>query len=243
MKYYSKSDIGRIRTKNQDSYMNFDEGSFCLLIVADGMGGHKAGEVASKLAVDAINDYILNHYKDTDINEELLISAIKNANNQIRIKAKDQDYFNMGTTVVAAIVDSNQCFIANVGDSRIYLMRDSQLQQLTKDHSYINDLLIAGTITPEEAQKSKRKNMITRALGMEGELRVDTSSLELCRNDLLLLCTDGLTNSLDDDSIQSILREEKDISDKTDRLIDQSKIKGGEDNITATLFLYDGVNL
>jgi protein phosphatase len=230
----AKSDIGLIRQTNEDSYECINPN---LYIVADGMGGHLAGEVASKMAVDVIKNYICIHI-DSELNlESLLKNAILEANKMIFEKAhQDKDYLGMGTTVSIAYCKDTQMFWGHVGDSRIYLLRNNELIQITKDHSLVWDLLENGSITKAEAKVHPQRNVLTRAVGVDENLLVDTGVCNLFRNDRLLLCTDGLTNMLNEDIIKEAISSETiDLKESIDFLVDAAIAAGGSDNITVIL--------
>ena len=230
----AKSDIGLIRQTNEDSYACINPN---LYIVADGMGGHLAGEVASKIAVNVIENYICTHI-DSELNiENLLKNAILEANKMIFEKAhQDKDYLGMGTTVSIAYCKGTQFFWGHVGDSRIYLLRNNELIQITKDHSLVWDLLKSGSITKAEAKVHPQRNVLTRAVGVDETLLVDTGVCDLFKNDRLLLCTDGLTNMLNEDSIKKAISSETiDLKESIDFLVGAALAAGGSDNITVIL--------
>lgn len=230
----AKSDIGLIRQTNEDSYECINPN---LYIVADGMGGHLAGEVASKMAVNVIKNYICTHI-DSELNlESLLKNAILEANKMIFEKAhQDKDYLGMGTTVSIVYCKDTQFFWGHVGDSRIYLLRNNELIQITKDHSLVWDLFESGSITKAEANVHPQRNVLTRAVGVDEHLLVDTGVCDLFKNDRLLLCTDGLTNMLNEDSIKKAIScENIDLKESIDFLVSAAITAGGSDNITVIL--------
>ncbi len=242
MEYSSITDIGMTRSINQDRYVNYQANEMFLFVVADGMGGHNAGEVASELAVETIRGYISEHLEETD-RRDLLTNAISKANRVIFENAqKDEKYYSMGTTVVAAVIEKGNCFFANVGDSRLYYFDKERLRQVTRDHSLVSDLFHAGTITAEEAERSVQKNMITRALGMDEEISVDTGEFAINEGEMLLLCTDGLTNGVSDEEIFRLLNGES-VDKIAERLIEAGKEAGGFDNITVTVVRNSEVEL
>lgn len=232
---YAKSDIGLNRKTNED---NFECGTFSLYIVADGMGGHLAGEVASSLAIQEIKKYI-NNYIHTYIEdyEKLLKLSILHANNIIYNKSlEDPLYKGMGTTVSAVWFIKNQFFWAHVGDSRIYLLEDNEFKQITKDHSLVNDLLEKGEIEKKSISTHPLRNMLTRAVGVNEQLEVDTGYIDVYKNSYVLLTTDGLTNLISDDDLQKIILEnQSNLSRSLDTFIEKAIAAGGEDNITAIL--------
>ena len=235
MQIFSKTDRGRVRTDNQDAYFAgkiTDDSAFA--VVCDGMGGANAGNVASELAVRHISEYVIRSYRDgmdmTDT-EKTLKNAIVSANISLYDKAvNNAELAGMGTTAVAAFVKDGTAVIAHVGDSRIYLV-NGEIKQLTRDHSVVQSLIESGKITPEDAKVHPRKNVITRALGAEENVAVDSDCLNLSNGDTLLLCSDGLTNFLDDKDILKVFQN-NDISAVAERLVEEANENGGGDNIT-----------
>ena len=235
MQIFSKTDRGRVRTDNQDAYFAgkiTDDSVFA--VVCDGMGGANAGNVASELAVRHISEYVIRSYRDgmnmTDT-EKTLKNAIVSANISLYDKAvNNAELAGMGTTAVAAFVKDGTAVIAHVGDSRIYLV-NGEIKQLTRDHSVVQSLIESGKITPEDAKVHPRKNVITRALGAEENVAVDSDCLNLSNGDTLLLCSDGLTNFLDDKDILKVFQN-NDISAVAERLVEEANKNGGGDNIT-----------
>ena len=235
MEIYSKIDIGRERTLNQDAFFAGEISlDFAFAVVCDGMGGANAGDVASQTAVKIISEYIINSYRKKmtiDDFSKVLRNALLSANITLFDKAlMDEKLKGMGTTAVVAVVKGDEVAIAHVGDSRIYLVNES-LTQLTRDHSIVQTLIESGEITPEAAEKHPRKNVITRALGVEGDVAVDTAELKLSDNEALLLCTDGLTNFTSSDDILKTFKE-NDISLVPEMLANLANQGGGGDNIT-----------
>lgn len=235
MQIFSKTDRGRVRTDNQDAYFAgkiTDDAVFA--VVCDGMGGANAGNVASELAVRHISEYVIRSYRDgmdmTDT-EKTLKNAIVSANISLYDMAvNNAELTGMGTTAVAAFVKDGTAVIAHVGDSRIYLV-NGEIKQLTRDHSVVQSLIESGKITPEDAKVHPRKNVITRALGAEENVAVDSDCLNLSNGDTLLLCSDGLTNFLDDKDILKVFQN-NDISAVAERLVEEANENGGGDNIT-----------
>lgn len=235
MQIFSKTDRGRVRTDNQDAYFAgkiTDDSVFA--VVCDGMGGANAGNVASELAVRHISEYVIRSYRDgmdmTDT-EKTLKNAIVSANISLYDKAvNNAELAGMGTTAVAAFVKDGTAVIAHVGDSRIYLV-NGEIKQLTRDHSVVQSLIESGKITPEDAKVHPRKNVITRTLGAEENVAVDSDCLNLSNGDTLLLCSDGLTNFLDDKDILKVFQN-NDISAVAERLVEEANENGGGDNIT-----------
>ncbi|MDR1627384.1 MAG: Stp1/IreP family PP2C-type Ser/Thr phosphatase [Oscillospiraceae bacterium] len=238
MKVYSKTDIGLVRQSNQDFIINkiFSE-STAWSIVCDGMGGAKAGDVASKTAAIKISEFFEFSLEKGPANDmcQLHLEAIKYANKIIfQSTLKNEELKGMGTTVVIAMVYENCLHISHVGDSRAYLIRDDIITQLTVDHSVVQEMVEKGEITEEAAQKHPRKNLITKALGVNETITCDYNKIKVQKNDIIMLCTDGLTNYLNSEEIQKILLENNS-ENSIDILINQAKNLGGNDNITVSV--------
>lgn len=236
MKIYSKIDKGVVRHSNQDAYFAGEiSQDVTFAVVCDGMGGANAGNIASEIAVKTISEYIIGSYRNNmsvDDIIKMLKNAITSANIEIFDRANaDEKLSGMGTTVVVALVRNGTAVIANVGDSRIYLVND-KLNQLTTDHSIVQTLIETGKITPEDAKVHPRKNIITRALGAEAQVVVDVEEYDLIKGDSLLLCTDGLTNFVSQDDILNTFKQ-NDISLVCEKLVELANKGGGGDNITA----------
>lgn len=228
---YVKSDIGLVRENNEDSYIFLPPGLF---IVADGMGGHVAGEIASQMASRMVSEYISEHKKDI-LPEYLLEQAIRKANSLIyQMSQHKQECHGMGTTLTAAYIDDNTVYFGHVGDSRMYLIHNDNMLQITEDHSLVWELVKSGNITIEEASVHPQRNILTRALGTSPDVKIDTGTFSWETGDVLLLCSDGLTNMLSDKAILEQIRAQ---SDKLvlDSLVEQAKAAGGLDNITVIL--------
>ena len=234
MQIFSKIDIGRVRSSNQDAYFTgeLSDGS-AFAVVCDGMGGANAGNIASETAVKGISEYILRSYRTSmsvDDIEKLLINAISSVNIEIYdMSQKSPELSGMGTTAVVAVVRNGRAIIAHVGDSRIYLVGD-ELKQLTRDHSIVQSMVESGTITPTEAKRHPRKNIITRALGAEEDVAVDSDVLDVDSGQSLLLCTDGLSNFVEATDILRIFKQTK-IENVAETLVDTANNNGGGDNI------------
>lgn len=238
MVVYSKTDKGPVRHSNQDTFVTGTlSDNTVYTAVCDGMGGAKAGNIASETAARSISEYIRNSYReglDSYSLEKLLKNAIESANMEVYdLSLKREDLSGMGTTVVVSIVSGNNAVIAHVGDSRAYIAGES-LVQITKDHSIVQDLVESGKITPEDAKTHPRKNVITRALGVEENIIVDTTTVPLEENHTLLLCTDGLTGYAEETEILKTIKNtpQKDIPDA---LIELAIAGGGGDNITVSI--------
>lgn len=236
MRIYSKIDIGKERSINQDAFFAGEiSENVAFAVVCDGMGGANAGEIASQTAVKTISEYIINSYRrKITIRDflKILKNALISANITIYDMAlKDESLRGMGTTAVVAVIKGNEVAIAHVGDSRIYLVND-EITQLTRDHSVVQTLIESGQITAEDAAVHPRKNVITRALGVEDDVAVDTAELVLQDNETLLLCTDGLTNFVTTEDILKTFKE-NDIALVPEKLVELANEGGGGDNITA----------
>ena len=239
MIYKSITDIGKTRSINQDNYANYSCNNFSIHIVADGMGGHKAGEIAAKIAAETIRDYVIKNKENQD-HRDLLETAVRKANEEIIEQSKENDaYKNMGTTVVCCLIADKLCHVINVGDSRLYLHREGKLSQMTKDDSYVQTLIEQGAVASKVNLK-QYQNIITNALGFDLDLEMSYSNFELKTKDKLLLATDGLTNMVDDDDIEDLLNMETDLQDMCEILVYMANNSGGYDNITATLLEIDG---
>lgn len=233
------TDMGKAREINEDSCSYLNINNVCdLLMVADGMGGHNAGEVASKIAVKSITDYLKANIKNTDGEAivEAIQKAIQKANNDIYHESiQNENFSGMGTTVTCAIVKSGVIYIGHVGDSRAYILKGGKLKKITSDHSLVAELVKNGTITEAEAMHHPQKNIITRALGIEEQVDIDIEKIPAASEDVFLLCTDGLTNMLEDPEIEGILNNIKSPGAAAKKLIDMANDAGGYDNITVVI--------
>lgn len=231
-----KTDVGRIRDNNQDAYYVPSKEDKPLYIIADGMGGHKAGEIASRMAIKIISDYFnsLSNQLQTDKKiKDLIENSIDEANKEIYKKSiEDEKFSGMGTTVTLAYIINEKIFIGHVGDSRAYLLREETLSQITEDHSLVEELIRNGSISKEEARHHPQRNIITRAVGTSKVIKTDIIVESKCKDDILLLCTDGLTNMLEDEKIKDSFLENEDIQKACEDLVTLSNDKGGFDNIT-----------
>ena len=236
MKSFSITDVGMERQVNQDYVFTTDKpiGSFSnLFVVADGMGGHQAGDFASKYTTEVIRREVTKK-QGYDI-EQALMHAIKTANSEI-IKKSNQDSSleGMGTTVVAATVSNRMIYFANVGDSRLYLINHG-ITQLTKDHSLVEEMVRLGGIKPEEAKTHPKKNVITRAIGAKENIEIDFYEHRLNKGDIILMCTDGLSNMVDDEELFHLVQGGRDIVESAQLLVDAANKNGGTDNIGIVL--------
>lgn len=237
VKAYAKTDIGKARDINEDSFYITDN-SFSdiqLYILADGMGGCKAGDIASKLAISTAKSYIENNIKDTPKEKESLIqlvgSSAEYANMVVYEKSKEnKDFEGMGTTIEICLIYNNRAFIAHIGDSRIYRIRNGLIRQLTQDHSYVQTLVKQGTITKDEAEIHPKKNILTKALGCNAFVEPDMLVRGFQKDDILVMCSDGLSNMVSQDDIFNIVTKNFEIAPK--ELVDLANKNGGIDNIT-----------
>ena len=236
---YAKSDIGKVREMNQDAYYISDSLSTVkLYLLADGMGGYKGGEIASKLAIKCAKSYIENNFKETPKDRESLIqlvaSSMEYANMVVYEKSKeDKEFEGMGTTLEVCLIYNNKAYIGHIGDSRIYRIRKDVIRKLTKDHSYVQKLVEDKKITREEAKIHPKKNMLTRALGCTPYVEADLRARNFEKGDIFIICSDGLTNMVDEKRIYELVKE--DITTATDRLINEANEAGGYDNITVII--------
>lgn len=241
MKAFARSDIGKVREMNQDSYYISDQNDEVnLFIVADGMGGYKGGEIASKLAVESTKNFILNNFEETKKDKEKILELIKNAieyaNMVVYEKSKeDEEYTGMGTTLDVCLIYSGKIHIGHIGDSRIYRLRKDFFRKLTTDHSYVEQLLKEGNITKDEAYNHPKKNMLTKALGCTAFVEPDVMVKGFIKDDILLMCSDGLTNMVKEEKIYQIIKENPEAA--ADILVDKANEFGGLDNITAVIIL------
>jgi len=228
------TDVGQQKQTNEDAVVTVEFNDVSLLAVADGMGGHAAGDVASEEATSELKGYISAALTDGRTDYEVILEeAIKSANERVRERAEaDASRSGMGTTVVAAIVEDGQVVIGNVGDSRAYDVDDA-LTQITVDHSFVQELISEGEITPEEATTHPQRHVLTQALGTEGEVEPDffTPVVE----NYLLLCSDGLTEEVPEEMIREVINDASGIEAATDELVQKANENGGSDNISVIL--------
>lgn len=235
MKIAAKSDIGNVRKNNEDAHLV--DAQLGLLIVADGMGGHAGGEEASALAVEAIAAFVKEHLSGAEGPEQigqLLQGAIQRAHAEVRARAAANPALHeRGTTVVVALCQGDTVHIAHVGDSRAYRLHRGEMRQLTEDHSVVAQLVKAGQLTPKEARRHPLRHRITRCLGSPDAAQPDLQCLAWEPGDYLLLCSDGLTNMVEDRNIQKLLlKGGEDVQASCEALVDLANASGGQDNIT-----------
>lgn len=234
---YEKTDVGVKRKVNQDTIYASDArvGKLPnLYIVADGMGGELAGDYASAKCVEIIIDSITNSNELETV--RILEQAIQTANNRIFTEShKDSSKTGMGTTLVLATVFDGHLYVANVGDSRLYVANGAMLKQVTKDHSVVAELVRTGELDKDDAKYDKRKNMITRAIGAEETITPDYFDVEISGNEHILLCSDGLTNMVEDQEIYEILTSEETIENRANKLVERANANGGKDNVSVII--------
>jgi len=249
--YQAVTDVGRKRKGNEDSlFMNPEQRLF---VVADGMGGHAAGEVASKIAVDSINEFVTLTGGDEEItwpfgldetisyDGNRLKTAIRHANRRVLEATREKtEYEGMATTVAAVLVDGDLANLGHVGDSRIYLLSEGEFLQLTNDHSWVNEQIQSGVISPDQARSHPLRNVVTRALGGKADLNVDMQVRQMKPGELLLICSDGLTTMVADEAIRQVLLDSGgDVDKGAHALVDEANASGGEDNITVVLLKFE----
>ena len=236
MRGFAKTDIGKAREMNQDYYyVSSPESNVQLYILADGMGGYNGGDVASKLAVETVKNYIENNFNKIEPQKEQILQLVKNAaeyaNTAVYEKSKtSEDLQGMGTTLDICLIYNNKVYIGHVGDSRIYLIRKDIIRKLTKDHSYVKKLLEDGKITREEANHHPKKNMLIKALGCTEYVEPDIRARNIEKQDILLMCSDGLTNMVEESVIYKLVKENPQTA--PEKLVNLANEAGGYDNIT-----------
>jgi PPM family protein phosphatase len=239
----AKSDTGMVRKQNQDSFATGTlPGQVFWSVVCDGMGGAAGGSVASKVAVEIISEKIRKSYKrgmSSKSVRNLLLSAIEGSNITIFDMANnDLSLLGMGTTVVVAIISDNTAYISHAGDSRAYLINQKGIRQLTKDHSVVQAMVENGELTPDQAINHPQKNIITRALGVDESISIDFNQEQLEENDVIIICTDGLSNFIDEDAIFDIFQNSN-LCELADILVGHANKNGGGDNITVVAIIND----
>ena len=240
MKAVGMSDIGKCRKNNEDAYYISagDDPAENLYLVADGMGGLNAGEVASSSAIEAFLAHFWKEMKHAESEDvlDLLTGAMAVANLEVYKKSNSaREYAEMGTTLVAAAIREDKVYVAHVGDSRAYLFRKREMLPLTTDHSYVMELVKLGNITKEEAATHPKRNVITRAVGIKESVEVDTNIHPLKKGDMVLLCSDGLSGMLKDEEMAKILNKRTTLEKKAAILVEEANKKGGHDNISLIL--------
>lgn len=233
MEAYAMTDMGRVRSRNQDYiYCSPDPvGSLeNLFLVADGMGGHRAGDYASRFMAEGLNTYVSRHRGASAV--KVLGDGIRQINGELyEASLNNSALSGMGTTLVAATTEGNTLYVANVGDSRLYLLRDKRMIQVTRDHSYVEEMVALGQMERNSRDYLQRKNIITRAVGVRHHVEADFFEEELLAGDLILMCSDGLSNMLGDDELVFFLTGHGSLKQKAEKLISQANDRGGYDNI------------
>lgn len=232
-KVFGRSDVGKVRSNNEDAFFTTDSDG--IFLVADGMGGHKAGEVASSIARDEISSKLTRQDPGDNV-EALIREAFLSANEKVRATASaNTDQQGMGCTCVVLMLRDQNFFVAHVGDSRIYLFRKGQLKQVTRDHSYVEELFIRGLINEEEKKGHPYRNQITRYIGCSSKLEVDITSGPVWNGDVFLLCSDGLTEEVKDDKIEEVFSKSLDPDATANLLVDEALKNGGKDNVSVVI--------
>jgi serine/threonine protein phosphatase PrpC len=236
--------VGKVREANEDTFLA--EPQLALFVVSDGMGGHRGGELASKIVIEDLPVMIETGLDKLKVGcpkaiKSLLSRSIAEQSRQLRMEgASESGFKDMGATLVTILLRNKRCFVANLGDSRVYLFRKGRLSQLTRDHSVVSDLVMEGLIGPEEAKNHEARGEITSYVGMEEKPRPHVRSFLLKKNDRLLLCSDGLTDLVDDENIAAILQEDPDSEAVCKKLVDAANAAGGHDNITVVVVRWNG---
>lgn len=250
IKAFGKTDIGRSRTSNEDSFSLSDE--LQLYVVADGMGGHAAGEVASRMAVELVQQYMLETQQESDITlpfdvssdlppiARRLVVAGKLANQKIHeLGQSKKKYSGMGTTLVSLTIKDGKAYVSHAGDSRAYLIRNETIKQITQDHSLVNEYVSQGILSEDETATHPLKHVITRALGSSAQIEMEVNTLEVENGDLFLLCSDGLSNPISDEDIcKQAQKNQEGLEEACKHLINFALEKGADDNITVLLINY-----
>ncbi|NBJ68452.1 MULTISPECIES: Stp1/IreP family PP2C-type Ser/Thr phosphatase [Clostridia] len=243
MKAHFLTDRGQVRSHNEDSGgVFYNLGGQVLAIIADGMGGHQAGDVASQMATRLLQEKWeqTEQVSSPDVAETWVQAAVLEANTAIFQYAHEHEAcYGMGTTIVIAIILDETLTIAHIGDSRAYMITDETMKQITEDHSFVNALIQSGQISKEEATYHPRKNVVLKALGTEETVSCDVRTLSLEQNDLLLLCTDGLTDKMSDEEIYTMVCSDSDLYQAGKKMVQLANERGGEDNISLVLIQHD----
>ncbi len=236
------TDPGLLRAVNQDDYYIDPEGRF--FIVADGMGGHAGGQEASRIATRAIQTYLNEYWQSDEPSEALLENAFLKANAEIlQDQAKHPERADMGTTAVAVLFRDQQPWCAHIGDSRLYRLRGAKLHQITEDHTWVARALKSGDLTPDQARMHPWRHILSKCLGREDVRQIDAQVFDLQANDRLLLCSDGLTEELPDQTIAFHLKTIRASERAAAALVDAAKDRGGRDNITVVVIAFDDTGL
>ena len=246
MRFYGITDVGKERSKNEDIILipkNSDDVQ--LFVLADGMGGATAGEVASELAVNTCREYFTNNIERAQNDpyeiREIMRESILAANEKVlEMSINDEKYYGMGTTLIALYVCKNKIYIGHIGDSRVYRIRKNIIRQLTKDHSFVQELVNSGTITKQEAKNHPRKNVLTKVIGYEENIQPDIITKGFLKDDVILMCSDGLTNMVEEKDIYEIIvKNASDVCNMTKTLVNEANQAGGLDNISVIIISND----
>lgn len=239
MHFYGITDVGKERSKNEDIILiPEDKDGIQLFVLADGMGGAAAGEIASNLAVNTCKEYfesnIARAQNDPYEIREVMRKSILAANEKVlEMSVNNEKYYGMGTTLIALYICKNKIFIGHIGDSRVYRIRKNIIRQLTKDHSFVQELVNSGTITKQEAKNHPRKNVLTKVIGYEENIQPDIITKGFLKDDVILMCSDGLTNMVDEKDIYEIIaKNTSDVCNMTKILVNEANQAGGLDNIS-----------
>ena len=236
MRGFAKTDVGKAREMNQDYYyIPSSENDLQIYILADGMGGYNGGEIASRLAAETTKNYIQNNFKKIEHDKEAILKLVKDAMEYANMvvyeeSKKDENLQGMGTTLDVCFIYNSKIYIGHVGDSRIYLIKKDIARKITKDHSYVQQLVEDKKITREEAEHHPKKNMLLKALGCTSYVEPDIRARNLEKDDILLMCSDGLTNMVEESKIYEVVRENKEKAPEI--LVNLANNAGGYDNIT-----------
>lgn len=234
-----KTDKGMTRASNQDYVLSLISSKYTLLVVADGMGGHNAGEIASKMAATTIRDFIFEKYSSYEDKEELIRDAILKSNSAIYLEQKGEEKLKgMGTTATCCIVSGNHLYIGHVGDSRAYIINSDGIRKITVDHSYVQELVKNGSITEDEAQNHPQRNLVLRAVGLEENVVIDTMIEKIQDRDIIMICSDGLTSYVNNDEICEIILNRK--KEAAEELVHLANERGGRDNISVIIAGMEG---
>lgn len=242
MKVCGLTDNGLSRENNQDSLFVSDIVDLPLFIVADGMGGHNAGEIASNIAVETIKEKFIENKEILNFKENIIKTikdSVYEANRKIYFKSlTTPECSGMGTTLTMSYIYDKEIYIGHIGDSRAYFIKNSKIQQITEDDSLVNELIKNGSITPEEAKTHPQRNVITKALGTSIDIEIDIQTIEYKADDILIICSDGLSNMVKESNVLNIIKSEDDISLSCENLVGLAKENGGSDNITLIIIKF-----
>jgi len=238
MKWSQATETGLVRKQNEDNFCICPD--IGLFAIADGMGGHQAGEIASRLATQKLADFIRTYLEFYSDQKTLLTKGMQEINHQIYlISQQNKRYQGMGTTLTAALIQNNHLYLAHIGDSRLYLLRQEQIKQLTEDHTVVQNLVTSGTITADQARTHPKRHILTRALGIDSNVKAEISQINLKAQDKILLCTDGLTNYVTPEEIHHLVNNAAEVKQAVHNLTEMALERGGADNITVILVAVD----